>query len=281
MSEEYAISMRPDYGIGSALDISFKPRRNPFTTESHKIYGSTFEQRKNSEEEEKNYDIQQGKWYSKTVLTTDSTEVRKALGIEGSLALSYGPISGDAKVKFAKKNARSSLDVTFLITATQKGRTITNSTDDINKLELAKSIKDQIKINEKYTIQDFKKEYGEYYIIGFEYGGEIIFQSTYSTESTEDKLAVEGALNIRFGKAGLKVSGGGAGKYENVDVSKKAKFSYEEHISPSYDTPIINGDEGILPLLVKISKGESSKHDTKSLDSVLKQKMQKLLAGKR
>ena len=43
-------------------------------------------------------------------------------------------------------------------------------------------------------LESFQKEFGEYVIVGWSYGGEILFESVYSSRTDNDKTSVSAAL---------------------------------------------------------------------------------------
>ena len=89
-------------------------------------------------------------------------------------------------MEFAKNNVDSALDVSMMVKAVAIGRKGQLKMSDTNKLRL----KDTTAMDR----EAFMKEYGQYLIVGFEYGGEILFQSTHSVRDSEDKLKVAGGL---------------------------------------------------------------------------------------
>ena len=90
-------------------------------------------------------------------------------------------------MQFAKNNVDSALDVSIIVKASSYGR----------KVQMGKSEMNKLKLKETTTVdlEAFKAKYGEYLIVGFEYGGEIMFSSTHSVRSKEDKLKVAGGLS--------------------------------------------------------------------------------------
>ena len=89
-------------------------------------------------------------------------------------------------MEFAKNNVDSSLDVSMIVKANSYGRKGQMKMSDTNKLRL----KDTTAMDR----EAFVKEYGQYLIVGFEYGGEIMYTSTHSVRDSEDKLKVAGGL---------------------------------------------------------------------------------------
>eukprot|EP01084_Bolivina_argentea_P301788 520742_1 len=290
------IPHRVGYELGLTLDSSFNrlSTPSPFSNDSFITFKNAWsKQNKTKEADIINTSTKtSGKFCFTSLVSSDSTKIRKVLGISGNLSLSYGPVSGDANVEFAKTNTSSSLDVSFVVSAKQSGRIRKNGIPELNQLvldpDILNKINSDIKDNnddddddetdskKEYTINDFRQEFGEYVIVGFEYGGEIRFQSTYSTNSKNDSTKVEGSLNIKFGKMGFEVEGGGAGKYANVDITEKSKYSKEYSIFPSCDDPLINGKDGIIPLLIDVSKGV--KKDADTVAGELDQKIQAFLS---
>lgn len=89
-------------------------------------------------------------------------------------------------MQFYRNNIDSSSDVSVVVKASAAGSKIQMGIEDTNVLELETTT--------ALTLKDFQKIYGEYIIVGFEYGGEILFQSTTSTSSSEKKETIVAAL---------------------------------------------------------------------------------------
>ena len=90
-------------------------------------------------------------------------------------------------MEFAKNNIDSALDVSLIVKANSYGRKGQMGMSETNNLELKGTTAENLK--------EFQEQYGEYLIVGFEYGGEIMLQSTHSVRSKEDKLKVAGGLS--------------------------------------------------------------------------------------
>ena len=90
-------------------------------------------------------------------------------------------------MSFAKNNVDSELDVSLIVRANSYGRKGQMKMSDTNKLRLKETTADDV--------DEFQELYGSYLIVGFEYGGEIMFESTHSVRTKEDKLKVAGGLS--------------------------------------------------------------------------------------
>lgn len=94
----------------------------------------------------------------------------------------------DAHMKFARKTINSDSDVSFVMKATSAGRRKQLSLLEYNQLELRESAKTEL------VRDNFLRTYGEYIIVGFIYGGEILFETTNTARSLEDKLDIEAGM---------------------------------------------------------------------------------------
>ena len=90
-------------------------------------------------------------------------------------------------MSFAKNNVDSALDVSLIVKANSYGRKGQMSMQETNNLVLKETTASDA--------DEFRNLYGSYLIVGFEYGGEIMFQSTHSVRTKEDKLKVAGGLS--------------------------------------------------------------------------------------
>ena len=90
-------------------------------------------------------------------------------------------------MEFAKNNVDSALDVSLIVKANSYGRKGQMGMSETNKLKLKETT--------AADLEEFQEQYGEYLIVGFEYGGEIMFSSTHSVRDSEDKLKVAGGLS--------------------------------------------------------------------------------------
>jgi len=205
--------------IGTTLDgmLNSGPP-SPFTTQSIQDFEDAWEA--------KDEWLQQGAFTMTTNIVTSQEDAVEAMGVSGSLEFSYLMFSGDAHLKFTKENIQSSSDVSVIIKASAAGRKQQMSLAETNMLEL----KDTIAVND---IEDFTSIYGAYLIVGFEYGGEILFQSTHSAKSSEDKMAIEGGLSLSFASAGFDIAGSADVNYEKSDISKSVDDSKKWSIRPN------------------------------------------------
>ena len=94
----------------------------------------------------------------------------------------------DAHMSFMQQNIMSETDITAIVRASSAGRKWQISSADIDRLELI-DISDDI-----VTLADFTDVYGDYMIVGWIYGGEIVYESTYSAKSEESKREIQAEL---------------------------------------------------------------------------------------
>eukprot|EP01084_Bolivina_argentea_P128398 226968_1 len=272
------VTIRHDYDIGQTLDISFNPCPSPFTDESQTTFIEIFKQK--NQQNPNNH----GQFNIKTTLCQDESSKIDALNVRGKLDLTYGPVSGDAHVKFAMRNVAGSLDLTVILNAVQKGRVVKNDVECV-QLKLRPAVQKRIDSGH-LTFEKFKQEYGEYLIIGFEYGGHVCFKATYKTRSSQDKLSVAGGLSITYGKMGFNLHGEAKGKYKTDDIKKSTDIKTECEIFPSHNVELINGENGIITLLNKMSnpmqnglKQDDEKINFGNIKENVTRKIQELLSS--
>jgi len=128
---------------------------------------------------------------------------------------------------------------------------------ELNLLEL----KDTISAS---SLDEFKSLYGDYLIIGYEYGGEILFESTYSAESNEDKMDIEGELSLSFAGAGfdvpgLDISGSASVDYDKNQLSSRTDYTYDYSIRPNAESDDVTE---LLSALTQLSQGKMADDDT-------------------
>ena len=89
----------------------------------------------------------------------------------------------DAHMKYMRKNVMTENEVSVMVKASSGGRKYQMSLSETNLLELKDiSVKD---------MDQFNRIYGDYLIVGFIYGGEILFEYKYEAKSKEDKKKIE------------------------------------------------------------------------------------------
>eukprot|EP01084_Bolivina_argentea_P029267 54308_1 len=266
-----------NWSVGNTLDVELSIKPPPFEDETLLKFINAYKDRL------KNYDpTDSGEYGYKISLVQDEKEQLKSLDVDGKLDFSYGPVSGDASVNFAMNNSQNSLQLTFIVNARQSGRLLENDLGDRIPLKLKDSVLKKIE-DPNYTFDKFKKEYGSYFIVGFDYGGEILFQSKYSVNSSQNKLSVAGGLSVSYGKMGFNISGAVNGDYKSEDIQKNTNIETSSRIVPSYDNDLLNGKDGILILLSKLADPLTNGIDEKSNENFfgdLNSKMQKYLSGK-
>eukprot|EP00483_Globobulimina_turgida_P013669 UN13695 len=192
------VSNNKAWGYGDTLDLYLQPKPSPFTDDSMSAFIDSF---KSNEETNKNHG-NDGQFSLSFTLCKDNKEVCEALGVRGRLQVTYGPVGGDAELAFAKENANGTFDSSLIVKAIHKGRVIKTELQERNKLQLRANILKQIQPNNSgqisYTFDDFTNDYGSYLIIGYEYGGKIIHNTTFKTRSMKDKISFNGKLSVQY-----------------------------------------------------------------------------------
>ena len=94
----------------------------------------------------------------------------------------------DAHMRFMQQNIMSETDISAIVRASSAGRKWQMTSVDIDLLELD-TVSDDI-----VTLADFTDKYGDYLIVGWIYGGEIVYESTYSAKSEESKQEIQAEL---------------------------------------------------------------------------------------
>ena len=74
-------------------------------------------------------------------------------------------------------------EVSVMVKASSGGKKYQMSLSETNLLELK-----DIAVN---TMEQFNRKYGEYLIVGFIYGGEILFEYKYEAKSKKDRKKIE------------------------------------------------------------------------------------------
>ena len=88
---------------------------------------------------------------------------------------------------FARKTVNSDSDISFVLRASSAGKRKQLTLSEYNKLQLRDSVKDML-------IEDFLREYGDYVIVGFIYGGQILFDTTNTAKGEKDKMDMGAAM---------------------------------------------------------------------------------------
>ena len=180
-----AIPNGNSWEIGATLDENFNPSKYaiPFTTESWREFSDEWDRKLSEDDRTSN-----GVFKFKYSMVTSQEEMMEALDLEASLSYSSMCYSADAHMKFASENIAASSEVSVIVKATSSGRNLQMTIADRNELVLEET--------SDMNIEEFTKKYGYYMIIGFEYGGEILFQSTTTTSSSETKEEVQAELKF-------------------------------------------------------------------------------------
>jgi len=250
-----------NWQIGMTLDGMFRSGLpSPFTAASMQSFESAWE-------DLDEWDAS-GTFVMKTDIVSSLTDSVETMDIQGALEISWLMFSGDAHLSFAKDNIQCESDVSVIISASAAGRKKQLGLSDTNVLELEE---DQMAL---LDLESFLKMYGSYVIVGFEYGGEILFKSTHSAKSSEDKMAIEGGLAVSFAKAGFKLAGSVDVAYEKSDISKSIKDSKDWSIRPNAWGEDANS---LIAALSAISLGDMG--DDPSLYETLAQSAQNVLSG--
>eukprot|EP01084_Bolivina_argentea_P251885 422653_1 len=265
-----SITYRENFSLGETLNVRLERTAPPFATASISEFVKTFKER------EEKLDKVPGTFTFNSELCKDMKQTASAMGVGGALNLSYGPICGDAHVQFAKDNSNDLLSLTLVMSAEQTGVLRQNELTDFNKLELSETVLTQI--HEGMQFDEFREKYGEYMIVGWEYGGKFTYVTKYEVDSAADKISVEGGLSIKMNHAGLSVGGKVDGNYSSKDVKEKSGGKSNYRIDGSCDTKVLNGDDGIISLLSKISNPWAKTEEIVGVNGKLQSQLQKFFA---
>lgn len=235
---------------------------SPFTADSFAAFQAVWDNENQTEW------LQLGTWKMTTDIVTSQDEAVEAMDISGSLSVSYMAFTGEAHMSFASENVQSSSDTSVIITAEAAGKKRQMSIADTNLLELKDTSID--------NLEEFEALYGSYLIVGFEYGGEILFQATHSAASDEDKLAISGGLELSFAGAGfpVEISGSADVSFDKTDISRSVNDKKSFSIKPNTDS---EDADDLITALIAISTGGLD--DDSTLYDTLAQKAQNILSG--
>ena len=89
-------------------------------------------------------------------------------------------------MKYMSENVASETEVSVMLKASSGGQKYQLSQRATNLLKL--------KDNSPATLSQFNEAYGDYLIVGWIYGGAILYESKYSAQSSSDKMEVEAGL---------------------------------------------------------------------------------------
>mmetsp|Transcript_22931 Transcript_22931/g.20146 ORF Transcript_22931/g.20146 Transcript_22931/m.20146 type:complete len:596 (+) Transcript_22931:60-1847(+) len=252
------ISYHPTFLSGQTLDTNFAPVQPPFNIKS---LPKLFDQK-----EFKEIPLTQNGSQEETFqLVMNSSDKVSSLGISGELDMTCGPVTGDANVKFAMDNINSGLSLSIIYRNSVTGKIKTVDLNDLDSLELADQVKQQI--DDGLTFNEFVEAYGQYIIIGFKSGGEILYDCTYSTKDSSDKLSVSGGLSLAYNDVpGFNVSGSVNGDFKQQDIQKSLDVKTSFRIDPSSDskdqTELINN----LNKLTSIAQTAKSENKVELVD---------------
>jgi len=254
MAEAVSVSLQENYGIGDSLSINLDRRACPFEEKSLEEFVESYramEDARNQVDEKGAKTA--GTFTFKTSLVNRSEDLTDALDVGGQLSMSYGPVSGDAEVNFAKKHAMSDLSISLVVSGRQDGQIVKCDQVDFNKLKLAKFVNDQITHGDNpLDMARFQEKYGAYLIVGFEYGGRFHFISKTTLHSEEDKQTVDGKLSLKLKKVGLNIGGTANVNMDNREMKHSMETTTDFLIYPAIDHKLIHGAEGIIDLLTKM-----------------------------
>merc|ERR1719361_2481758 len=163
-----------------------------------------------------------------TTICQSQDEANEAIDVAGELELSFQMFSGDGHLSFVKENTQSSFDVSVIIKANSYGRKKQLELSDTNNLALKDTLIE--------SFEKFESDYGQYLIVGFEYGGEILFESRHTVATENDKIAVAGGLTAAFGKAGFQVEGSAEVGYDKSEISRSVDDTKTWSIRPNVNT---------------------------------------------
>lgn len=249
--------------IGMTLDAMLHSGpASPFTDDSFAAFQAVWDNENQTEW------VQQGTWEMTSEIVSSQDEAVEAMDISGSLSVSYMAFTGEAHMSFASENVQRSSDTSVIIKASAAGKKRQMSLADTNLLELKDSSIDHL--------EEFESLYGSYLIVGFEYGGEILFQSTHAAASSEDKMAISGGLELSFAGAGfpVEISGSADVSFDKTDISRSIDDKKSFSIKPNTDS---EDADALITALVAISDG--GLEDDSTLYEQLAQSAQNILSG--
>eukprot|EP01084_Bolivina_argentea_P026094 48481_1 len=218
--------------LGGTINTQFEPAQSPFDEKSSIDLFSedTFNKLPFGGK---------GTYTSSFELVRTEKEKAKALGVSGKMNLTYGPVTGDANVKFAMNNTNGTFGLSVMYSASHEGQKRLYDMKALNALKLNDHVSDAIKGTKgiPLTFDEFTQKYGRYVVIGYEYGGSILFDMQYSTKSSQDKKSVIGGLHLAYGKCGFQISGQVKGNYSQKDINKSFNITTSISINPSTIDP--------------------------------------------
>ena len=282
-----SVFWRENYFVGSTINSGGAAQiaASPFTSESLEKFCKSFDDLKAKGVGQGSYDINRKicKTYEELVNTLDiKGELQINLPIQGI------EVGGGGRLHFLKSAKENDFSVSFVVNAKQKDRYI--QCGNLNLLKLKDTAKQlltgQTKLEDKKSpIQAFGELYGDYLITGQDLGGNITFQSTYSTKSKEETLKIGGGLNasIKASMANVNIAGKIDVSYEKKNKNHNYNRSNTYLIRPSYDdggkqselaTKIINN------LNKAMSYGAQDIQETNKIWKDLDVDMQKYLSNK-
>eukprot|EP01083_Nonionella_stella_P249817 863407_1 len=116
MSSSANLTWRDDYDIGATVAVKTANRKtHPFDQESFKTFQSSF-----NNKEEKG-DFVPGQYIAQSTLAMDSSKKNDTLDVSAKLGVTYGPVSVDASVSYAKESTTGSLSVSFIYYGSSEG----------------------------------------------------------------------------------------------------------------------------------------------------------------
>ena len=89
-------------------------------------------------------------------------------------------------MSYTNEHVEGETDVSVMLRAISGGRKYELGIEDTNVLKL--------KDNCPETLSEFNEIFGDYLIVGWLYGGEIVYESSFSSKSTEDQESLEAGL---------------------------------------------------------------------------------------
>jgi len=228
--------------IGTTLNSNLQSgQASPFTEQSMADFQTAWDN--------KDEWLQQGTFRMTADVVSSQSEAVESMKVSASLEVTYMMFSGDAHMSFAKDNIQSALDVSVIVKASADGRKQQMSLADTNGLAL--------KGTSAATIEEFEQMYGSYLIVGFEYGGDILFKSTHSAKSAEDKMSISAGLNFAYKSAGFSIAGSVDTSYDQSDISKSVSTSTDYSIRPNSQGADV---DSLISTLNALSFGDAAGH---------------------
>lgn len=119
-------------------------------------------------------------------LVDSSDELRKSIGLSAQASVNMGVYGGDAKADFAASRSVNSSSVFLVAKVVVRDKTAQYNADALRQIDLDSHVRD-LYANNPY---EFRQDYGNCFIAGREFGGEMYCVLEIITHSSEDKMSL-------------------------------------------------------------------------------------------